>query len=63
MNFLGVGLHNYGFTAGKDTIWKFYAVIGVMMIFGAVIMLIERSAKKTVATGSRPSSPDLRKAD
>ena len=63
VNFLGVGLHNYGFTAGKDTIWKFYAVIGVMMLFGAVIMLIERRAKKTVATGSRPSSPDLRKAD
>jgi hypothetical protein len=24
VNFLGVGLHNYGFTAGKNTIWAFY---------------------------------------
>lgn len=34
VNFLGVGLHNYGFTAGKDTIWRFYAIIVAILVFG-----------------------------
>ena len=51
VNFLGVGLHNYGFTAGKGTIWIFY---GVMMLFiagGVMAMLLERSSKQ-----EKPSS-------
>ena len=35
VNFLGVGLHNYGFTSGKAMIWAFYCVEGAVIIFGA----------------------------
>jgi ABC-type transport system involved in cytochrome c biogenesis permease subunit len=35
VNFLGVGLHNYGFTAGKNTIWAFYGVMLLFILFGA----------------------------
>jgi len=44
VNFLGVGLHNYGFTAGKDTIWVFYGVMLAFLIFGFVVMFIEKIA-------------------
>jgi ABC-type transport system involved in cytochrome c biogenesis permease subunit len=43
VNFLGVGLHNYGFTAGKDAIWVFYATILAMMGFAAVAAWIEKA--------------------
>lgn len=46
VNFLGVGLHNYGFTAGKDTIWTFYAVMLGFMIFGIGVMIFESYVKK-----------------
>jgi ABC-type transport system involved in cytochrome c biogenesis permease subunit len=46
VNFLGVGLHNYGFTAGKDTIWWFYSVILAILIFGSIAMLKEWSDKR-----------------
>lgn len=42
VNFLGVGLHNYGFTAGKGTIWIFYIVMLVFMLFGSMAMLLEK---------------------
>ena len=45
VNFLGVGLHNYGFTAGKGTIWLFYIVILAVLIFGVIARAIEGSAK------------------
>ncbi|MEX1049846.1 MAG: cytochrome c biogenesis protein CcsA [Akkermansiaceae bacterium] len=45
VNFLGVGLHNYGFTAGKNTIWQFYGVILAILIFGFISMMVERSQK------------------
>ncbi|MFD2257628.1 cytochrome c biogenesis protein [Luteolibacter algae] len=45
VNFLGVGLHNYGFTAGKGTIWLFYATMLVFIIFGAIAMLVEKARK------------------
>jgi ABC-type transport system involved in cytochrome c biogenesis permease subunit len=41
VNFLGVGLHNYGFTAGKGTIWVFYAMMMCFILFGAVAMIVE----------------------
>ena len=44
-NFLGVGLHNYGFTAGKNTIWQFYAVILAVLVFGFIAMIVERNQK------------------
>ncbi|RYD62810.1 MAG: hypothetical protein EOP83_13650 [Verrucomicrobiaceae bacterium] len=47
VNFLGVGLHNYGFTAGKNTIWVFYGVIALILIFGVVAMANEAQTKAT----------------
>jgi ABC-type transport system involved in cytochrome c biogenesis permease subunit len=44
VNFLGVGLHNYGFTAGKDTIWGFYIAMLVVLTFGVIAMIVEKSA-------------------
>jgi ABC-type transport system involved in cytochrome c biogenesis permease subunit len=45
VNFLGVGLHNYGFTAGKSTIWLFYSVILAILIFGFIARTIEKNSK------------------
>jgi ABC-type transport system involved in cytochrome c biogenesis permease subunit len=45
VNFLGVGLHNYGFTAGKSTIWGFYLAMLLVLIIGAVSMVLENSKK------------------
>jgi ABC-type transport system involved in cytochrome c biogenesis permease subunit len=36
VNFLGVGLHNYGFTAGKDVIWAFYLAMVLIISCGGV---------------------------
>jgi len=44
VNFLGVGLHSYGFTAGKNTIWSFYAALSAILAFGFVVRAVE-SAK------------------
>lgn len=49
VNFLGVGLHNYGFTAGKGSIWIFYSVMLAVFLFGMIVMLIEKSRRKTSA--------------
>jgi ABC-type transport system involved in cytochrome c biogenesis permease subunit len=46
VNFLGVGLHNYGFTAGKNSVFVFYAVVVVVLVFGVIAMAAERSRKK-----------------
>ena len=45
VNFLGVGLHNYGFTAGKSTIWLFYIVILTILVFGVIARAIEGNRK------------------
>ncbi|MFK7849690.1 MAG: cytochrome c biogenesis protein [Akkermansiaceae bacterium] len=45
VNFLGVGLHNYGFTAGKETIWVFYGVMMLFILFGTTMMFIEKTSK------------------
>jgi ABC-type transport system involved in cytochrome c biogenesis permease subunit len=42
VNFLGVGLHNYGFTAGKGTIWAFYIAMSTVLLFGVIAMFIEK---------------------
>ncbi len=41
VNFLGVGLHNYGFTSGKNSIWMFYYGVVGLMVFGAIMWLVE----------------------
>ena len=46
VNFLGVGLHNYGFTAGKGTIWVFYGMMMLFILFGAVAMIVEHYDKQ-----------------
>lgn len=45
VNFLGVGLHNYGFTAGKNTIWAFYAAMLAVLVFGVIAMVLEKDNK------------------
>jgi ABC-type transport system involved in cytochrome c biogenesis permease subunit len=59
VNFLGVGLHNYGFTAGKETIWVFYGVMMLFILFGAVAMLVERYEKKSGTTAKAKSVEGL----
>ena len=47
VNFLGVGLHNYGFTSGKNVVWMFYAAVTVIILFGIAASLFERRAPST----------------
>ncbi len=42
VNFFGVGLHNYGFTAGKFTIFIFYGVMMFFILCGIMMMWLER---------------------
>lgn len=55
VNFLGVGLHDYGFTAGKNTIWTFYGVISAVLAFGFVVRTLDRAGTgKGVDTSTTP---------
>ncbi|MCP5548477.1 MAG: cytochrome c biogenesis protein CcsA [Akkermansiaceae bacterium] len=45
VNFLGVGLHNYGFTSGKGAIWAFYAAMLGVLGFGVFAMVLSRRSK------------------
>ncbi len=45
VNFLNTGLHNYGFTAGKESIKVFYAIILAILVFGVIARAIENHAK------------------
>ncbi|MGA0845074.1 MAG: cytochrome c biogenesis protein [Luteolibacter sp.] len=54
VNFLGVGLHNYGFTAGKNTIWIFYGAMGTILAIGFFAMALDRARKKTKSTTAPP---------
>ncbi|WP_367873562.1 cytochrome c biogenesis protein [Luteolibacter sp. Populi] len=52
VNFLNVGLHNYGFSADKvGALWRFYGVMVAFMIAGGVGWLLERM-KKTGSSGA-----------
>ncbi len=53
-NFLGVGLHNYGFTTGKGTIWVFYAMMMCFVLFGAVAMIVEHYDKQAKRAAAKP---------
>jgi ABC-type transport system involved in cytochrome c biogenesis permease subunit len=59
VNFLGVGLHNYGFTAGKSTIWVFYGVVVLALIFGVVAMAVEHQAKQSKRLNPLPPVPEF----
>jgi ABC-type transport system involved in cytochrome c biogenesis permease subunit len=58
VNFLNTGLHNYGFTAGKTTIWIFYAVVVLILCFGLIVKMIEETKRKRAGlkTPTRPNS-------
>lgn len=45
VNFLGVGLHNYGFTAGKDSIYIFYGIIVAILGFGIIAKVLDDNRK------------------
>lgn len=47
VNFLGVGLHNYGFTAGKGTIWVFYGVMLTFVGVACIAMFVEWMGKRS----------------
>ncbi len=62
VNFLGVGLHNYGFTAGKGTIWVFY---GVMLAFAGIAligMFIEWTDKRSASISKETKSAEALEA-
>lgn len=42
VNFLGEGLHNYGFTSGKNFIWFFYLAVVLTIVFGMVLWVVEQ---------------------
>jgi ABC-type transport system involved in cytochrome c biogenesis permease subunit len=45
VNFLNTGLHNYGFTASKGSIFVFYAIVGLILVFGFIAKALEDSDK------------------
>ncbi|MES2475041.1 MAG: cytochrome c biogenesis protein CcsA [Verrucomicrobiota bacterium] len=45
VNFLGVGLHNYGFTAGKNSIYIFYGIIVLILSFGVIAKILDDQRK------------------
>jgi ABC-type transport system involved in cytochrome c biogenesis permease subunit len=50
VNFLNVGLHNYGFAAEKLwTVQVFYAIMGGFILLGALTWLLEKRAKSVKA--------------
>lgn len=47
VNFLGVGLHNYGFTAEKKfMVFIFYGVVLAVMLIGMIAMFVEKLGKR-----------------
>lgn len=57
VNFLNTGLHSYGFTAGKNSIYVFYGVIGLILGFGVIAMILENDRKKNAGRDSTPLPP------
>ncbi len=57
VNFLGVGLHNYGFTAGKNTIWAFYAAMSAVLITGAITWAVETTSGQSAKPSPAPDIP------
>ncbi len=45
VNFLGVGLHNYGFTAGKNSVLIFYGIILLILGFGFIAKVLDDNRK------------------
>ena len=53
VNFLNVGLHNYGFTAGQSTVWTFYGGMAAIIVFGIIAKIIESADAPTLETGEK----------
>ena len=56
VNFLGVGLHNYGFTSGRDAIDVFYLTILLVMGFGAVVAVHEKLTARSAQSAGDPQA-------
>ncbi|MBK1881782.1 cytochrome c biogenesis protein CcsA [Luteolibacter pohnpeiensis] len=56
VNFLGEGLHSYGFTSNTNTIYVFYAAMVSFVVFGVIVMAIEKQEKMN-ASALKKSSP------
>ncbi len=64
VNFLGVGLHNYGFTSAKamTNIWVFYGMEFFIMIIGmamALVVIEQKRAKKNTSKLSEVENTNL----
>ena len=53
VNFLGVGLHAYGFTTGKGTIWVFYSVMLGFVGIAFLAMFVEWLDKRSVKSAKK----------
>jgi ABC-type transport system involved in cytochrome c biogenesis permease subunit len=62
VNFLGEGLHNYGFTSGKNFIWFFYLAVVLTILYGMVLWLVEQVKSAPSAPSARLENPTQRKA-
>ena len=56
VNFLGEGLHNYGFTSGKNFIWFFYLAVLLTIVFGIVLWVVEQLKTQPTQEQSRKIS-------
>lgn len=55
VNFLNVGLHNYGFAADKKwAVLAFYGLMAVFILLGMVASLLDRKAKQVKSSPSLP---------
>jgi len=46
VNFLGVGLHSYGFTSEQNTIWTFYACMTAILAAGFIAMVVDKCRRE-----------------
>lgn len=60
VNFLGVGLHNYGFTADKKfMVYIFYGVILTFILLGVVAMLMEKMLITPAGAKDKPEEKGI----
>ncbi len=57
VNFLGVGLHSYGFTAGTKTIWTFYGVMVAFIALGGICALTTMKPASRPKQAATPDAP------
>lgn len=55
VNFLNVGLHNYGFTSGQGVVWTFYAGMAAIIVFGVIAKFITDRDRPTL----KPADDEL----